>query len=205
MYDNASLEKPEVLIQQLEAGKAYIATVTALNKKVILSSSSSSPSSSPSSSLFLSSTSSYFSFFQGASLSVHKMVETLQQPELQLVEEKIEVRLMMMLMMVMMMEKTLMMLMMMMMVEKMLMMMEKVLVLIVQGYNCVNANLKRAPFPSKMQKATFSETINRCNVQHISINLKINLNFALYTANKFSQYVKTWQLAIFSHSFIPGR
>ena len=34
MYDNASLEKPEVLIQQLEAGKAYIATVTALNKKV---------------------------------------------------------------------------------------------------------------------------------------------------------------------------
>ena len=27
---------------------------------------------------------------QGASLSVHKMVETLQKPELQLVEEKIE-------------------------------------------------------------------------------------------------------------------
>ena len=178
MYDNASLEKPEVLIQQLEAGKAYIATVTALNKKVTSSSSSSSSSPSSSSpSLFLSSTSSYFSFFQGASLSVHKMVETLQQPELQLVEEKIEVRLMM--------EKTLMMLMMM---VKMLMMMEKVLVLIVQGYNCVNANLKRAPlaFPSKMQKATFSETINRCNVQHISIMLKINLNFAFYTANKFT-------------------
>ena len=145
------------------------------------------------------------------------MVETLQQPELQLVEEKIEVRPMMMeklLMMLLMMEKTLMMTMMMekmlMMMVKMLMMMvmtEKVLVLIVQGYNCVNANLKRAPlaFPSKMQKATFSETINRCNVQHISINLKINLNFALYTANKFSLYVKTWQLAIFSHSFIPGR
>ena len=198
MYDNASLEKPEVLIQQLEAGKAYIATVTALNKKVILSSSSSSssPSSSSSSSLFLSST---FSFFQGASLSVHKMVETLQQPELQLVEEKIEVRLMMLMMekALMMMEKVL----------KMLMMMVKMLVLIVQGYNCVNANLKRAPlaFPSKMQKATFFETINRCNVQHITIMLKINLNFPLYTANKFSQYVKTWQLAIFSHSFIPGR
>ena len=124
------------------------------------------------------------------------MVETLQQPELQLVEEKIEVMLLMM-------EKMLIMLMM---VEMMLMIMEKVLVLIVQGYNCVNANLKRAPlaFPSKMQKATFSETINRCNVQHISIMLKINLNFALYTANKFSLYVKTWQLAIFSHSFIPG-
>jgi hypothetical protein len=60
MYDNASLGRPEVLIQALEAGKAYIATVTAINKK-------------------------------GASLSVHKMVETLQQPELQLVEEKIEV------------------------------------------------------------------------------------------------------------------
>jgi len=59
MYDNASLERPEVLIQHLEAGMAYIATVTALNKK-------------------------------GASLSVHKMVETLQKPELQLVEEKIE-------------------------------------------------------------------------------------------------------------------
>ena len=135
---------------------------------------------------------------------MHKMVETLQQPELQLVEEKIEVRLMMMEMMLMMLVKMLMMLMM---VEKMLMMIDKVLVLIVQGYNCVNANLKRAPvvFPSKMQKATFFETINRCNVQHISIMLKINLNFALYTANKFSLYVKTWQLAIFSHSFIPGR
>ena len=69
MYDNASLEKPEVLIQQLEAGKAYIATVTALNKKVILSSSSSSPSSSPSSSLFLSSTSSYFILSGSKSLS----------------------------------------------------------------------------------------------------------------------------------------
>ena len=65
MYDNASLEKPEVLIQQLEAGKAYIATVTALNKKVILSS----PSSSSLSSLFLSSTSSYFSFSGSKSLS----------------------------------------------------------------------------------------------------------------------------------------
>lgn len=59
MYDNASLNKPEVLIQELDAGQAYIATVTALNKK-------------------------------GASLSVYKMVETLQQPELQLVEEKID-------------------------------------------------------------------------------------------------------------------
>ena len=35
MYDNASLDRPEVLIQDLEAGKAYIATVTAINKKVI--------------------------------------------------------------------------------------------------------------------------------------------------------------------------
>ncbi len=34
MYDNASLNKPEVLIQDLDAGQAYIATVTALNKKV---------------------------------------------------------------------------------------------------------------------------------------------------------------------------
>ena len=36
MFDNASLDRPEVLIQNLEAGKDYIATVIALNKKVII-------------------------------------------------------------------------------------------------------------------------------------------------------------------------
>ena len=98
MYDNASLEKPEVLIQQLEAGKAYIATVTALNKKVTFlplllhhqhhqqhhhhhhHHQHYHPLPNP------------HHTSQGASLSVHKMVETLQQPELQLVEEKIEVQ-----------------------------------------------------------------------------------------------------------------
>ena len=48
-----------MLINKLEAGKAYIVTTTALNKK-------------------------------GTSLAVHKIVETLQHPELQLIEEKIE-------------------------------------------------------------------------------------------------------------------
>ena len=58
-YDNASLDRPEVLIEHLEAGIAYSVTVIAINKK-------------------------------GASTAVYKTVETLQQPELQLVEEKIE-------------------------------------------------------------------------------------------------------------------
>ena len=91
MYDNASLEKPEVLIQQLEAGKAYIATVTALNKKVTFL-----PLLLFTINIIIINT--HFLIIikhhisQGASLSVHKMVETLQQPELQLVEEKIEVQ-----------------------------------------------------------------------------------------------------------------
>ena len=104
MYDNASLERPEVLIQHLEAGMAYIATVTALNKKVTchLSSCHSTSASciSTLTSRHLSCAShlptltphlsTLTSHLQGASLSVHKMVETLQKPELQLVEEKIE-------------------------------------------------------------------------------------------------------------------
>ena len=79
MYDNASLNKPEVLIQELDAGQAYIATVTALNKKVGSYWKKCSKV-----------TTIHKTFFQGASLSVYKMVETLQQPELQLVEEKID-------------------------------------------------------------------------------------------------------------------
>jgi len=58
-YDNASLDRPEVLIEHLEAGSAYSVTVIAINKK-------------------------------GPSTAVHKTVETLQQPELQKVEENIE-------------------------------------------------------------------------------------------------------------------
>jgi hypothetical protein len=51
--------QPDVIIQELEAGAAYTATVTAFNKK-------------------------------GTSLVRHILVETLQPPESQLVEEKLE-------------------------------------------------------------------------------------------------------------------
>jgi len=60
-YDNASLDKPELIIEHLDAGVAYIVAVIAINKK-------------------------------GASPAVYKTVETLQQPELQLIEEKIPVQ-----------------------------------------------------------------------------------------------------------------
>ena len=95
MYDNASLERPEVLIQHLEAGIAYIATVTALNKKVSCLSTSHISTLNhhipPLTSHHITShVGGAITPLQGASLSVHKMVETLQKPELQLVEEKIE-------------------------------------------------------------------------------------------------------------------
>lgn len=57
-YDNASLTKPELIIENLDAGVAYLVAVFAINKK-------------------------------GSSPAVYNTVETLQRPELQLIEEKI--------------------------------------------------------------------------------------------------------------------
>ena len=58
-YENSSLDKPDVLIDNLTAGKSYMAEVISTNKK-------------------------------GGSVPKHHLVETLQQPEIQLVEEKLD-------------------------------------------------------------------------------------------------------------------
>ena len=77
-YDNASLDKPELIIDNLEPGVAYTVAVIAINKK----------GASPAVYNTVTTNQSSASLLIDQSQLLFQ-VETLQQPELQLIEEKI--------------------------------------------------------------------------------------------------------------------